>query len=143
MLGRPFITSQQFFCKSNASGINNIHKRNFWKIKELEANVYIRNIGQTGVFFTHNNIGCSLTEFMTNSSSTNFSWSGQTVTLPSDSVANSFNLSLDKLPTQDREYIVNKMNENKPIRVTFETHIIGNPKKGFCLKPHYLKKIIN
>ncbi len=112
--------------------IQQIHKRSFWKISELSSNVYIKSVGERGAIFTHNNVACSLTKFMVND-------------MPNDAasnqILNSYNLSLDKYKPENTDYFIDMMNSGKPINITVESHILGNPMKGFTLNPHYLKKV--
>ncbi len=94
-----------------------INKRFFWKTHKFTANVYIRNVGKTGVLFTHDNIVNA-----------------------TDNVANSFNLSLSKY-NYDKNFFIDKMNKGVPIMIDVETHVVGRPTKGFTIGPRYLTKI--
>ena len=108
-----------------------INKRFFWKTHKFTANVYIRNVGKTGVLFTHDNIGCSLTKFVIGDDN---------IVNATDNVANSFNLSLSKY-NYDKNFFIDKMNKGVPIMIDVETHVVGRPTKGFTIGPRYLTKI--
>ena len=112
--------------------LGNFQKRFFWKISEKRVNVFIKGIGKTGTIFTHNNISCSLSNFITETGESD---------LPSGTVVNSFNLSCDKYPDLDIDLLEKYMNENKRVQISMETHMIGSPTKGFTLHPRYLTKI--
>ena len=111
------------------------NKRSFWKIAEKTMKVQIKSVGKKGVIFNHTNIGCSLNDMNLN----------PIYNLPTDSVPNSFNISFDKFdPRKDPVYIdelIELMNKKKDLCISVETHVFGNPMKGFMILPHYLKDI--
>lgn len=107
------------------------NKRTLWKISNQQYNVYIRHVGQYGLFYTHNNVGCSLTKFINSDDSVNTA---------SNRVANNFNISIDE---KDIKYFIDKMNKDELAKIQVECHVFGNPTNGFFFNPHYLKKILD
>ena len=108
-----------------------VHKRFFLKREEERLNLYVRGVGQFGYFFKHQNLACSVTKLLTESSGD----------IPSESVLNTFNVSLNKYPTKPPEYFTEKMLKGEQVSVTVEAHLFGSPSKGFTLGPRYLKEI--
>ena len=116
-----------------------VTKRFFWNIAKTGSFVKIRTCGSYGVFFEHCNIGCSISDFISPL------YIGQTfVSLPSDTFFNSFNVSFDKhFSLEDAKRIADEIEKfpNATYKITYHTHLIGFPTKGFTIKPRYLVKI--
>ncbi len=111
-----------------------VPRRNFWKIGEGRYNVYIRSVSRMGMFFTHDNISCSLTSMLTPNDVT---------ALASSRVVNNFNVCVPNMNEKDKKYFIKHMNGGIPIKIEIESHIFGLPTRGWCLEPQYLKKIID